>query len=132
MAIAVEKAWEGVRKGQEPFGACIVMDGDVVSLAHNTVKMDHDVTAHAEMNAIRQACVKLKTTDLSCCEIYATFKPCKMCEEACKRANISTIYYGAGPFDVEYPVRQFDIQIKGGVFKEKCVELVDLLYPIKE
>ena len=106
MAVAVEKAWEGVRKGQEPFGACIVMDGEVVSLAHNTVKMDHDVTAHAEMHAIRRACVKLKTTDLSRCEVFATFKPCKMCEEACKRANISKIYYGAGPADVEYPDRE--------------------------
>ena len=65
MVAAIEKAWEGVRGGQEPFGACVVMDGEAVSITHNTVRGDNDVTAHAEMNAIRVACRKLKTIDLS-------------------------------------------------------------------
>ena len=78
MKLAIEKAWEGIRKGQEPFGACIVRDGKAISVAHNTVRADIDVSAHAEMNAIREACKKIGTIDLSGCEIYATFEPCPM------------------------------------------------------
>ena len=131
MVAAIEKAWEGARGGQEPFGACVVMDGEVVSVAHNTVRGDNDVTAHAEMNAIRDACRKLKTIDLSQCQIYATFKPCKMCEEACKRAKISTVYYGAGPANVNYPARDYSLEIRSGILKERCLELVEQIYSIK-
>ena len=131
MVAAIEKAWEGVRGGQEPFGACVVIDNEVVSVTHNTVRKDNDVTAHAEMNAIRDACRKLKTTDLSRCQIYATFKPCKMCEEACKRAKISTIYYGAGPADVRYPARDYSLEIRSGILKDQCLELVKQTYPLK-
>ena len=131
MEMAIEKAWKGARDGQEPFGACIVIDNEVVSVTHNTVRKDNDVTAHAEMNAIRDACRKLKTTDLSRCQIYATFKPCKMCEEACKRAKISTIYYGAGPDDVNYPDRGYSLEIRSGILRDQCFELVGQIYPIK-
>jgi len=131
MEMAIEKAWKGARDGQEPFGACVVMDDEVVSVSHNTVRKDNDVTAHAEMNAIRDACRKLMTTDLSGCQIYATFKPCKMCEEACKRAKISTIYYGAGPADVNYPDREYSLEIRSGILKDQCLELVGQVYPIK-
>lgn len=131
MVAAIKKAWEGVRTGQEPFGACVVMDGEVVSVANNTVGRDNDVTAHAEMNAIRDACRKLETLDLSRCQIYATFKPCKMCEEACKRAKIATIYYGAGPADVNYPARDYSLEIRSGILKDQCLELVEQIYSIK-
>jgi tRNA(Arg) A34 adenosine deaminase TadA len=124
MRLAIEKTWEGIKKGQEPFGACIVKGSEVVSLSHNTVKADVDVTAHAEMNAIREACRKLGTSDLSGCEIYATFKPCIMCYTACKRANISRIYYGVGPEDIGVSSRDDNISISGGVLKKECLELV--------
>jgi len=131
MELAIENAWEGARNGQEPFGACVVMNNEVISVAHNTVRGDNDVTAHAEMNAIRDACNKLKTTDLSRCQIYATFKPCKMCEEACKRAKISTIYHGAGPADVNYPDREYSLDIRSGILKDQCLELVEQIYSRK-
>jgi len=94
MRLAIAKARKGIANGQEPFGACVVKGGEVISVAHNTIIEDMDVTAHTEMNAIRDACRKLKTANLSGCEIYATFKPCPMCQAACERANISKIYYG--------------------------------------
>ncbi len=124
MRLALEKAKEGIAKGQEPFGACIVMDGKSISVAHNTALADPDVTAHAEMNAIRMACKVLGTFDLSGCEIYATFKPCRMCQEACERANISKIYYGAGPEDIGSTPVGTSIQIEAGFLGDECLEML--------
>ena len=124
MKLAIEKALEGIKKGQAPFGACIVKDGKPVSVAHNTIKADVDVTAHAEMNAIREACKKLGTSDLSECEIYATFKPCPMCHAACERANLAKIYYGVGSEDIGASPRAYQVIISGGVLGEECRELV--------
>ena len=123
MQQAIKKGWEGVEKGQEPFGSCVVRDDEIISLSHNTVRSGTDVTAHAEMNAIREACKKLDSTDLSGCEIYATFKPCSMCMEAIKRAGITTVYYGAGPEDVEYRVSETSLSVTGGMLRDQCLEL---------
>jgi len=95
MALAVERAREGVEKGQSPFGACIVRDGVVVSCEHNVVWQSTDSTAHAEICAIRAACEKLGSIDLSGCVIYSTCEPCPMCFSACHWAKISGIVYGA-------------------------------------
>ncbi len=133
MQQAIKKGWEGVEKGQEPFGACLVKDNKIISLAHNTIRSSVDVTAHAEMNAIREACRDLCTTDLSGCEIYATFKPCSMCMEAIKRAGIIKVYYGAGPEDVEYTVTETSFEVTGGVLQEECLILTSKKYKkIKE
>ncbi|MFB3918917.1 nucleoside deaminase [Candidatus Velamenicoccus archaeovorus] len=95
MRLAIAKAEEGVRHGQTPFGACIVRRGRVVAVSHNRVWKNTDITAHAEICAIRQACQKLKTIDLSGCILYSTCEPCPMCFSACHWANISRIVYGA-------------------------------------
>jgi tRNA(Arg) A34 adenosine deaminase TadA len=95
MRLAIEKAKEGVQNGQTPFGACIVKDGEIVCCAHNIVWHRMDITAHAEIHAIREACKKLNTIDLSGCEIYSTCEPCPMCFSACHWAKISKIIYGA-------------------------------------
>ena len=128
MRLAIAKAREGIAKGQEPFGACVVKGREVISVAHNTTTEDMDVTAHAEMNAIREACRKLKTVNLSGCEIYATFKPCPMCQAACERANISRIYYGVGPQDLGVSPREFKTMITAGFLKNECSELVQGRY----
>lgn len=94
MRMAIEKAREGIKKGQLPFGACIVQDGKVVACSHNTILQDQDLTAHAEMNAIHQACHELKTLDLSGCTIYCTCEPCPMCLGALGLANIDKVVYG--------------------------------------
>ena len=67
-----------------PFGAVIVKDGKVVAEASNTVTVDNDPTAHAEVNAIRKACAALGTFDLSGCELYTSCEPCPMCLAACR------------------------------------------------
>ena len=94
MRLAIDKAKEGVDKGQTPFGSCIVKEGEVVSCEHNRVWETTDITAHAEIVSIRAACNKLNTIDLSGCVIYSTTEPCPMCYSAIHWAKISKIIYG--------------------------------------
>ena len=95
MRLAINKAKQGIKQGQTPFGACISKDGEVISCVHNIVWERLDITAHAEISAIREACKKLNTVDLSGCVIYSTCEPCPMCFSACHWAKISKIVYGA-------------------------------------
>jgi tRNA(Arg) A34 adenosine deaminase TadA len=95
MGKALEVAREGVANGQSPFGACIVRDGVVVSCVHNVVWQCTDITAHAEVHAIRDACARLQTIDLTGCTLYSTCEPCPMCFSACHWARIGRIVYGA-------------------------------------
>ena len=89
MQIAIEEAKEGIRNGHGgPFGAVIVKDGEIISKGHNRVVVNNDPTCHGEMDAIRRACQKLKTFDLSGCEIYTTGYPCPMCMFAQRMAHI--------------------------------------------
>lgn len=78
-----------------PFGAVIVKDEKVISIASNTVLKDNDPTAHAEINAIRKASKVLNTLDLSGCVLYTTAYPCPMCLSAIIWSNIKEVYYGS-------------------------------------
>jgi len=91
---AFRLAEESVKNGGGPFGAVITKDGEIVAEASNSVTLDHDPTAHAEVNAIRRACQKLNTFDLSGCVIYASAEPCPMCLGAIYWAHLDRIYYG--------------------------------------
>ena len=77
-----------------PFGACIVKDGVIIGKGINRVIKDNDPTAHAEVVAIRNACKKLGTYDLTGCELYTSCYPCPMCLSAIIWANIKKVYYG--------------------------------------
>jgi len=101
MKAAIDKARQGILKGQSPFGACIVRNGVIVSCEHNQVWKTTDITAHAEIKAIRQACRKLKTIDLSECVICSTCEPCPMCFSACHWARIPVLVYGASIKDAK-------------------------------
>ena len=100
---AVHKAQSTMRTGiGGPFGAAIVKDGNIITIASNSVLADNDPTAHAEINAIRSACKLLNTPDLSECEIYTTAEPCPMCLSAIMWANIKKVYYGCTQYDADY------------------------------
>ncbi|MEG1345757.1 MAG: nucleoside deaminase, partial [Acidaminococcaceae bacterium] len=77
-----------------PFGAVVVKDGQAVATGHNEVLKNNDPTCHGEMQAIRAACQKLGTYDLTGCELYTSAYPCPMCLSAIIWANIKTVYYG--------------------------------------
>jgi guanine deaminase len=94
MELAIREARKNLKSLEGgPFGACMVKDGMVVAVARNTV-FRGDATAHAEINAIRKACRKLGTHDLSGCIIYSTTEPCPMCFSAIHWARIGAIVYG--------------------------------------
>lgn len=78
MRLAIDKAKQGIRELQTPFGVCITNEREVISCTHNIVWESMDITAHAEIHAIREACRKLNTIDLSGCVIYSTVNlaPC--------------------------------------------------------
>ena len=94
MREAIRLANESVNRGGGPFGAVIVKDGEVIAGNSNSVTIDNDPTAHAEVNTIREACRRLGTFDLSGCTIYTSCEPCPMCLGAIYWARISRIFYG--------------------------------------
>ena len=94
MRQAIRLANESVERGGGPFGAVIVKDGEIVAGSSNSVTIDNDPTAHAEVNTIREACRKLRTFDLSGCTIYTSCEPCPMCLGAIYWARIGKIFYG--------------------------------------
>jgi len=94
---------EAVRSGDQPYGAVMVRDGRIVGWGPSRVVADRDPTAHAEMQAIRDAARRLGTRDLSGCVIYATSRPCAMCEAALYWANVQRIVHGTALTDTGAP-----------------------------
>ena len=86
-----------------PFGAAVIAEnGDILAVTSNSVLRDNDPTAHAEVNAIRAACKKVGSYDLSGCVLYTTAYPCPMCLSAIIWANIKKVYFGCRPEDAEH------------------------------
>ena len=93
MGRAIQLSKDSVKKGGGPFGAVIAKDGVIVAEASNSVTIDNDPTAHAEVNAIRMATRALHTFSLEGCEIYTSCEPCPMCLGAIYWAHLDCIYY---------------------------------------
>ena len=99
---AMAEAEDAIRRGDEPYGAVIATpQGEVISAAGNEENTRCDPTAHAEVSAIRAACKKLGTFDLSGCEIYTSCEPCPMCLGAIYWAHIDKMYYGNDKADAK-------------------------------
>lgn len=138
MRRAIEIAKRGIERGQSPFGCIIVKDGEIIAEAYNTVLMDPDPTAHAEINAIRKAAKKLKTHVLRGCIVYSTCEPCPMCFSAIHWADADMIVYGASIEDAaalgfrelrisNYKMKELGgsrVEILGGILKEECVKMM--------
>lgn len=101
MKLAIKKAQETMNQNiGGPFGAAVIdANGEILSVASNSVLKDHDATAHAEINAIRQASQTLGTYDLSGCTLVTTAYPCPMCLGAIIWSNIKHVVYGCRPSD---------------------------------
>lgn len=91
---ASDASLASVERGGGPFGAVVVRGDEVITVASNSVTIDNDPTAHAEVNAIRSACKKLGTFKLDGCYIYSSCEPCPMCLSALYWAGVDRIYYG--------------------------------------
>jgi tRNA(Arg) A34 adenosine deaminase TadA len=101
MQLAIEKCRAGIATGQSPFGCAIERDGEVISCSHNTVVMTTDITAHAEVNAIREACHHIGDIFLDGAIVATTCEPCPMCMAALHWARVDTVYYGATIADAD-------------------------------
>lgn len=144
MEMAIQEAKDGISQNHGgPFGSVIVKDGEIIARGHNRVLAGNDPTCHGEVDAIRTACAKLGTFDLSGCTIYTTGEPCHMCLCACMWANIEKIYYGCTIGDngrIGFRDDKFD-RIFGGrdklgdymtqVGREQCLDLFDLYVSLK-
>lgn len=129
MLFAIEQAKKCIK--DVPIGCVIKKDGQVIALAHNRRELDDDITAHAEILAIKEAQRVLKTSRLKGCEMYVTLEPCPMCAWAISMSGISTVYYGSynqqyGAMDtvVKLPLNP-SIKIYGGILEEECNKILE-------
>lgn len=99
MRCAIKLSEDNVLNGGGPFGAVIARDGEIIATGVNRVTANHDPTAHAEVSAIREACKKLDTYDLSGCVIYSSCEPCPMCLGAIYWAHLDKLYFGNNKSD---------------------------------
>lgn len=95
MQLAIENCQEGIALGQTPFGCAIELDGEVIAVAHNTVWQTIDITAHAEINALREACHHQGHPILKGATVATTCEPCPMCAAALHWARVEKVYFGA-------------------------------------
>ncbi len=93
MAKAIELSINSANTIGGPFGSVIVKDNKIIAEGSNKVTYSNDPTAHGEIVAIREACKKLNTFDLSGCEIYTSCEPCPMCLSAIYWSKLDKIYY---------------------------------------
>ena len=93
MAKAIELSVNSANTIGGPFGSVIVKDNKIIAEGSNKVTFSNDPTAHGEVVAIREACKKLNTFDLSGCEIYTSCEPCPMCLSAIYWSRLDKIYY---------------------------------------
>ncbi len=97
---ALAQAESGINNQEGgPFGAVIVLHDTIVGLGHNTVLKDNDPTAHAEINAIRDACRNLKRYNLQGAILISTCEPCPMCLSAIVWARVASVVYGCDRYD---------------------------------
>ncbi|MFA7414284.1 MAG: nucleoside deaminase [Rhizobium sp.] len=95
MDLALDEAQAAGKRGEVPIGAVVVLDGKVVAQAGNRTRELNDITAHAEIAAIRMAAERLGGERLSGADLYVTLEPCTMCAAAISFARIRRLYYGA-------------------------------------
>jgi len=100
MKAAVKVALEGMNNNEGgPFGCVVVKEGEIIGKGNNKVTSTNDPTAHAEVNAIREACKTLNSFQLEGCEIYTSCEPCPMCLGAIYWARPDKVYYGSNQID---------------------------------
>ena len=133
MRKALQEAEAACQKGEIPIGAVVVCKGRIISRAHNLTETLHDVTAHAEMQAITAAADLLGGKYLTDCTLYVTVEPCTMCAGAIGWAQVPRIVYGA--LDEKRGYRHYaphamhpKADIVGGILEDECRELMQKFF----
>ena len=133
MRQALAEANEAYRQGEIPIGAVVVCRDRIIAKSHNLTELLHDVTAHAEMQAITAAAEHLGGKYLNDCTLYVTVEPCVMCAGALGWSQISRIVYGAP--DEKRGFTRFApqalhprTQVESGVMADECAELMQRFF----
>jgi len=98
MRVALELAGQAQAAGEVPVGAVVVKEGEIIGRGYNAPISRHDPSAHAEMQALRDAAQRIGNYRLSGCALYVTLEPCLMCAGAIMHARIARVVYGASDF----------------------------------
>jgi len=130
MRAALEMAHRAEQAGEVPVGAVVVKEGEIVGLGSNAPIAGHDPSAHAEMQALRDAAQRLGNYRLVDCELYVTLEPCLMCVGAMFHARIARVVYGASDPKTgaagsvlnlfAEPRLNHHAIVQGGVLAEEC------------
>ncbi|GAA5508586.1 nucleoside deaminase [Novipirellula caenicola] len=139
MSAVLEKGWEGVRAGQNPFAAAIyTLNGDPVTCEYNQVNRTGHPSRHAEVCAIDRACEQLKRTTLQDCLLISSAEPCPMCAAIAGMTEIPRIVYGAPARVIEqadygtlglgchsfFDSANSSALIQGGILADECSQLL--------
>lgn len=133
MRKALAEAEQAGREGEVPIGAVVVCRGRILARAHNLTETLHDVTAHAEMQAITAAANALGGKYLTDCTLYVTVEPCPMCAGALGWAQIARVVYGTGDDKRGYRLvspkaLHPKTQVTEGVLEEECREIMQRFF----
>lgn len=112
---ALKLAKKAYENNEIPVGAVITLNGEIIASAHNTVEKEKDCTCHAEINAIKKACLYLDSKTLDGCEMYVSLEPCAMCAGAIINARIKRLYVGASEPKTGSCISKVDL-MKSGLF----------------
>lgn len=131
MDIAIQLAKES--GNDMPIGAVVVKNGEIISTAHNQKEVNNDISAHAEIIALRQAAQKLNNWRLNGCDIYVTLEPCPMCLWAIIQSRIDNIYFGAydtvlggiSTLPEIFKITKSKTKFKGGIKEEQCAQILN-------
>jgi tRNA(adenine34) deaminase len=130
MGVALQEALKA--ESDVPVGAVIVKNGEIIAIAHNNKEKTNDVTAHAEIVAIRQASEKIGSWRLDDAIMYVTLEPCPMCAAAIIYSRISKVYFGAfdslyGAFGSALNIKtslNSNVKVYGGIEEQECALLL--------
>ena len=133
MGKALAEAEKSLEKKEVPVGAVLVSGNKILGRGHNEPILRNDPTAHAEITAIRKACLKRKNYRLPDCELFVTLEPCAMCLSALVHARVKRLVFGAydpkaGAVEsmMKFPFEKTNhrIEIRGGVLAGECGKIL--------
>ena len=133
MQEAIGLARQAADDGEVPVGAVVVRDGEIIGRGRNRREKGASALAHAEIEAISEACEHIGDWRLSGCELYVTLEPCPMCAGAILNARLDRVVYGAADDAagaVGSVIHMFDLpfghrpRVTNGVSKEECADLL--------
>ena len=141
MNLAIEQAIKAVDEDEVPVGAVLVKDGLLIAKAHNQPISTNDATAHAEIQVLRKAGIKLQNYRLTDSTLYVTLEPCAMCLGAMMHARIARIVYGANDQKtgacslsenlINANCFNHKIQLTNGILEDECKQLLKKFFNLR-